>query len=504
MPQTLEQLKEIIRAGNLDVTSKVIKSLVDEHREGRGGIEQRLYQRYRQEQEAIPILGRKVANYEKVNIELANDFYADIVDTKQGYMGNEVTIELDKEPYKTETAEGEESVSAKYEEHSDFLLDFGIVNSTEDLNSEAVKQAACMGRGARLLYVDVNGKSRVMNINPWSVIEIWDRSLAELQLALRYYNMSEVQYGEDGDDYTTDLTAVEVYDKQQITYYISDGQGNYVLDRTKPMNPQPHMFAGVPIVIFKNNDEEMAEPEKAVSLIDAYDAILSDTATEIEQLRLAYLFAKSMGMKLDDKFLETLRQTGIFPLPPEGEVGFINKAINDQVIVNALDEIRRNIYQFSRSIDLSKDMGGDMRVIGWQVNLLNLENSCKVTERKFTRALREQYRMLTTFWKEQENVDINYLDLHFVFTRNFPKDIANEAKTLLDLLGTVSRKTAYAQMSFIDDVDAEVEAYEAEQEGSVDLDGIFGGQNEQESAGEGEEEQPAVGERVRQEQGAAT
>jgi SPP1 family phage portal protein len=111
---------------------------------------------------------------------------------------------------------------------------------------------------------------------------------------------------------------------------------------------------------------------------------------------------------------------------------------------------------------MSKDFGGDMRVIGWQVTLLNLENSCKITERKFKKALREQYKLLTEYWKTFKGVDIDPDAITYTFTRNFPKDIFSEAETLNLLLTAVSKETAYSQMSFIDDPEAEIAKLEEE------------------------------------------
>jgi hypothetical protein len=50
----------------------------------------------------------------------------------------------------------------------------------------------------------------------------------------------------------------------------------------------------------------------------------------------------------------------------------------------------------------------------------------------------------------------------FTFTRNFPRDIKSEAETLQLLLSTVSTKTAFGQMSFIDDAEDEVARMEIE------------------------------------------
>lgn len=217
------------------------------------------------------------------------------------------------------------------------------------------------------------------------------------------------------------------------------------------------MFSGIPIIPFENNREQAAEPEKVLDLIDGYDAIVSSTASEIEQLRLAYMYVKGAGRNVDAEFVRDLEKTGIFGLDENGEVGFVNKQLAIEVVKEMLAEIRRNIYQFSHSIDMSQNFGGEMRVIGWQVALLGLENSAKITERKFTKAMRRQYEMVSEYWRTYQGLDVDPMGIQFEYTRNFPRDIQSEAETLQLLLGTVSTRTAFSQMSFIDDVDEEME-----------------------------------------------
>jgi len=51
--------------------------------------------------------------------------------------------------------------------------------------------------------------------------------------------------------------------------------------------------------------------------------------------------------------------------------------------------------------------------------------------------------------------------------------LAGEADILLKLLGAVSRRTAYDLMSFIEDPEAEIEAFEAERQENMALTGLF-------------------------------
>ena len=456
MIQTTKDIVEVIEQDKIEITSQMLKHLIQEHREGDGKKRRKLWDRY--ELEDADIFHREPANYEKVDRKVANDFYADIVDTKTGYMGNEVTVSLNKEEFKTDDILNEE----EYDDRRKWLRMFALQNSAEDQNSELVRGAAALGVTYRLLYVDDEANVKMKQLQPWEVIYIYDRSIDDPQVAIRFYTIEVHNFGGRGKD--EELTAVEWYDNDNIIYYIDDGKLNFSVDTSRGVGGvEPHLFSRVPIIPFPNNQQLRGEGEKVITLIDAYDAIMSSTTSEIEQLRMAYMFVKSMGLAIDDDFVKALEQTGIFPLDEQGEVGFINKQLADAPVHNLLKEIRRNIYQFAKSIDMSKDFGGEMRVIGWQVALLNLENSSKITERKFTRAFRYQYDLLTDYWRRVKGIDLDPLALEFIFTRNFPRDLKAEAETLSMLLGNISTKTAFELMSFIDDPEEEMAQIENEQ-----------------------------------------
>jgi len=466
--QTTQDILRAMESNGDGLTSKMLATLIREYRAKDGHRYQKLWNRYTLKD--VPIQHHEVSNYVKVNEKLAHDFYADVVDTKTGYMGNEVTTTLNRDEYKTDNTLNESA----YQKDRKHLADFQIETSSEDMNSEMVGLAGATGVGYRLLYVP-RGRNDVkaMNLFPWEVIFVYDDSLNEAVGAIRFYTIDSTEYTPDGKA-LKEITIVEWYDKQTVTYYIDNGDMNFRLDSSKGeeiiideemttgSGSQPHMFNGVPIIPFPNNGLTTAEPEKVLSLIDAYDLIMSATTSEIEQFRMAYMYAKGAGLVIDDEFMKRVEQTGTFGLESDGEIGFINKELAIEGVKIILDEIRKNIYQFSKSIDMSKNFGGDMRVIGWQVTLLNLENSCKITERKFKKALREQYRMLTEYWTTYKGVVIDPTAIEFTFTRNFPKDIHAEAETLNLLLTAVSKETAYSQMSFIDDPESEIAKMEDE------------------------------------------
>jgi len=452
MPQTTRDIINAIATDNMMIVSKMFHDLIKEHETKEGHRTSRLYLRYKQDSEGVPVYNKEFANYEKVHKKLPNDFYGDIVDLKTGYMGNEIVIDIDERKV----------TDAQIDVDNEFLQNFAQENNTPDLNSELVKMAAATGKMYRLLYVSgEDGEASLMNSEPWETAVFKDASLKEPRLGMRYFTMKEyeINTGAGNQVDTKERYRLEWYDQAFITYYRENKDGIFEVDLTMPSTgqykgtgQQPHFFNGVPIIEFRNNEEDKAEPEKAIELIDAYNDIISDAVNEVEQLRMAYLWARGAGMVLDAELEDQLKQTGIWTLPADGEIGFVGKNLGgaSEFVQSVLAEIRRNIYSFSKSIDLSNDKGGDMRVIGWQVALLRLEMSASVTERKFKKGYNRQFKMLTDFWREMGKADIDPMTLRYTFTRKFPKDIDMEMDTLLKAMEVLPIETAYGLMSFID------------------------------------------------------
>ena len=436
----------------------MLHDLIDTHKVDEGGTQKAFYERYKQTEIGVPVFTKTFQDYEKVTEKIPNDFFGDIVDLKTGYMGNEIVIKIDSR----------QVGDAEREAQTIFLDTWAKRESTTDKNSELVKMSSTTGKSYRLLFVSEDiamGEDRprvgVQNLDPWETVVYRDGTIQAPTFAMHYFTVTERMFNMNPNNPRASQRStspeeklrVEWYDGVNVTYYRENEENIFVIDESMaPAGVQPHLFAGVPIIEFKNNEEGLAEPKKVTELIDAYDNIISDSTSEVEQLRMAYMWARGAGMKLDANFEAQLQQTGIWPLPQDGEIGFAGKNLGGAAgfVTSMLDEIRNNIYSFSKSIDLSHDRGGGMRVIGWQIAMLRLEMSAQVTERKFKRSYLRQYQLLSQYWQTFESINIDPLKLKFIFTRRFPKDIDQEVDTLIKAIEVMPLEDAYGMMSFIE------------------------------------------------------
>ena len=435
---------------NNDLDSRIIKDLISEHSHRRGEMV-KAYERYKGSKYGVPIFSRDFTDRKKVNNKLNNDFFSEIIDIKVGYFSGEpISYNLPKE------AE---------ERQADLLRVFHTANNIPDLDAETSKMAAICGYGARLLYIDRDGQERVMNVDPWECIFITDMSINEPQYSMRYY---KVQVN-DGDN-RKERWRVEWYDNVNVTTYTESAAGKYVMDESKP-----HLFDGVPLIGFPNNEELLGDGEKVTELIDAYDRSLSDVNSEVEQFRLAYMYFKGFSVEpYEDENgnmvdpLELVKRTGGFEIPEDGEVGFITKMLEDNIIENHLDRVENNIYRFSKTPNFADEaFAGSQSGEARKYKMLPFENKCVTTERKFTKSLREMFKVLSTAWAKK-GIVIDPNDIEMVFTRNFPLDLRYEAEIQQKLRGHVSEMTRLSLFSAVEDPEKEKEAMDEEQ--TVNLD----------------------------------
>lgn len=439
----------LLDENNGEPTPKLLKKIIDEFEP----LKQRMinrYERYKASEKGVPIFTREFkgdGNKDKVNNKLNNDFFSEIIDTKIGYMfGLPVSYSLDHD---------DDEVLKR-------IQDFLKANHTEDADAETGKFASICGYGARLLYHDKEGIERVMNIKPYEAIFLTNSSVAEPSYAIRCYPIKVI----DGDDFK-DGYKVEFYNETNIIEYTGED-----LDKLQETNRIPNLYKGVPLIGFPNNEELQGDVDKAIALIEGYDRSFSDVNSEIEQFRLAYMIFK--GVDIDDATIEKLKQTGALDVCENGEASFLTKDLNDNILEHHLDRLEKNICRFTKHVNLSDEsFGGNLTGVAIRYKLLALETKSGTLEMKFTKSLRQQFKLLFDAWNLRSNKgELDYLCMTFQFTRNLPVNLADEADVQSKLQGLVSEETRLSMLSVVSDPKAEIQKMQEEEADSMNLDKV--------------------------------
>lgn len=435
----------------VEINGSLIKMLLDDYRPI-ASQKKALYDRYTIDN--VPVLKRTMPEGTKINNKLNNDFVGEIIDTKVSYiLGNPIRYALDKNMY--------DGLDKQHKDHQGYINKFVVRNSMNDLDIELGKLVSICGVAGREIYIDKNGNERLANLNAWETIFLTNAH-DEVDYALRFYTELRM-VGEE----LKDVTIVEFYDSAYITYFAEkegdDGKMFFAHDDEQDVNPRSHVFGMTPIVKIVNNEEEMGDVERVIALIDAYDRTMSDVNSEIEQFRLAYMYFK--GEEPTPEMIDKAKQAGGFYVGQDGEVGFITKNINDNVVENHLDRLEDNIARFAKHIRLSDEklFGNNSSGDAIKHKILTLENKTKMLEVKMKSALLRQFEIVMSAWAKK-GIQVDYLNLFFEFTRNLPSNLTAEADINVKLKGLVSERTRLAQLSCVDDVDYELEQMEEDAE----------------------------------------
>ena len=113
--------------------------------------------------------------------------------------------------------------------------------------------------------------------------------------------------------------------------------------------------------------------------------------------------------------------------------------------------------------------------------LVGFENMASGIVTNFTKAIQRRIELICNVL-QLKATDAIWRDVNINFVRNIPVDITATIQMVNSLKGIVSDKTLLAQIPFIDDVEAELEALEEQKAANMALYG-FG------TTGNGEEEE---------------
>ena len=269
---------------------------------------------------------------------------------------------------------------------------------------------------------------------------------------------------------------VEVYtDKETIVYKTDSSFAAFnVVDYV------PNFYQQVPINVFILNDERESIFDKVMSLQDAYNILLSNEIDDFMSFVMAYLVLQGID-DVDPDALHLMRTNRVLQLPEGGSASFLTKNIADTQIENMLENIKDTIREIAACPNFNDDAFGTSSGVAIRYKLLNFENRAGQIEKQMTLALQRRIELICTIGSIVNGEEV-WRDVQIIFTRNLPVDYQDLTSMINQLRGLVSNKTLIAQLPFVQDVDAEMDAINEENATNASLYNLtsFGTNNDSE------------------------
>lgn len=446
-PDWTAEIAEIEQNG---ISETLLRRIIKKHREN-ALYNKKLYERYEAIDKAVPIFTREPRFEEEtkpINNKLNNDFFGEIIDFKTGYFaGKPIAYSYSDTQESKDDTGGETARDAA----SKALTDFVTRNNMYDVDMEITKLASICGYAGRLLYHDTDGNERVMPVKPFECIILSNTSITEPQYAVRYYMTKDINDNE--------VWHAEFYDSEKIKYY----EGN--LSTLKETGQEDeNLYGYCPLQGVPNNGEMMGDAEKVLALIDGYDRALSDNSNDIESFSNAYMVFENVNM--DENERKKAQHSGSFQYwtggTSQGHIFFLTKDVNDAFTEHHLNRLEENIYRFSKTLNLNDESFGTASGIALKFRLTGLETKCGMFQAKMQSAGVYMFKLLAESWRKKR-IEIDPLQCCMDFKRNFPLDMLSEAQAVQALINAgIPKRVAYAQLSFVDDVQYVLDEIESE------------------------------------------
>ena len=344
-------------------------------------------------------------------------------------------------------------------------------NDYQAEDAEFLLNALIYGTAAELMYNDNRGYTRFRQINPTSCFGVYDDSLTgDLMYFVRMYRASEWD--------NTDKYFVDVYTDYEIKHYSMFGTTGYLTF----IGAEPHYFSQCPANIFNLPDEKSIF-DCILGLQDAANELLSSEIDDYSAFCDAYLLLLGVDAEAED--ITAMKKDRVLVLPEGANAQWLTKSANDTQVENILKRIHDSIYRIAQCPDFSSEsfVGGVSSGIAIRYRLTGMETRAAKIAAEMKKALQRRVEIICGIASLKLGEEV-FRDIEIDFKRNIPEDITSTINMINSLKGSVSDATLLSQLPFIDDVNAELEAVQAQKAANMELYGFPAPAADEEEANE--------------------
>lgn len=342
-------------------------------------------------------------------------------------------------------------ISYQSEQDIEQIMDVLKYNDYQAEDTDFLLDALIYGKGVELMYHDEQGQTRFRLINPTQCFGIYDDSLTgDLMYFVRIYEASAWD--------NTDLHNVDVYSNYDIKHYQMSGNNGFLTF----LGEELHYFSQCPANIFYLPDEKSIF-DCVITLQDAANELLSNEIDDYSAFCDAYLVL--LGVDADTEDIASMKENRVLVLPADAQATWLTKNANDAQVENILKRIHDSIYRIAQCPDFSSEtfVGGVSSGIAIRYRLTGMETRAAKVCAEMKKALQRRLELIAGVASIMIGEEV-FLDIDIDFKRNIPEDNTSIVNLVNALKGTVSDATLLGQIPFVDDVNAELEALNAQKQ----------------------------------------
>lgn len=362
--------------------------------------------------------GNLVEDKTRSNIRICHPFFTELVDQAVQYMlsGKDGFIKSDIPQLQAE-------MDKYFNEDEDFISEL----------SEVV--TGCQAKGFEHMYAYKNADNRTafQCADSIGVVEVRAKDTDSNTEYVIYWYVDRIEKGHK------QIKRIQVWDAQQVYYYVQDGEGKIELDASEAINPKPHTlyqkdkdnktyyegFGYIPFFRLDNNKKQISSLKPVKDLIDDYDLMASSLSNNLVDFDTPIHVVKGFQGDNLDELQTNLKTKKIVGVDDDGGVEVHTVDVPFQARQAKLELDEKNIYRFGMGLNTSglKDTNATTNVaIKAMYSLLDLK--CSKLEIRLKQFLR---KLIKVVLQEINAVNGTDYQMHQVYF-NFEHEIMSNAQ----------------------------------------------------------------------------
>lgn len=395
----------------------------------------------------------------KSNIRISHPFFTELVDQQVQYMlsgdGNIIRSDLPELQAMLDDYFNDDFYSEIYE------LLIGTIS-----------------KGFEYLYAvtDEEGKTRFECADSIGVVEVRAKDTDDGCEYIIFWYIDRIAKGQKK------IKRIQVWDKEQVYFYVQADEGQIERDDSVELNPRPHTiytdergnqfgkgFGFIPFWRLDNGRKQFSSLKPIKALIDDYDLMACSLSNNLQDFTDAlYVVSGFQGTNLDE-MIQNIKAKKHIGVDGGGTVDIKTIDIPYQARQAKLELDEKNIYRFGMGFNSTQIGDGNITNVVIKSRYALLDLKCNKLELRLKQLFRKLLKVILDEINQNNNTDYQLKDVYFVFDREVMTNAQDNAQieltdaqkqqiqinTLLGLDNVLDRETIVQSICEILEIDYE-------------------------------------------------
>lgn len=354
----------------------------------------------------------------KSNIRISHPFFTELVDQQVQYM----------------LSGGGNIIRSDIPELQNVLDDY----FNDDFYSEVYELLiGAVSKGFEYMYAvtDTEGKTRFECADSMGVVEVRAKDTDDGCEYFIYWYVDRIEKGQKK------IKRIQVWDSEQVYFYVQADEGRILPDDSMEMNPRLHTvftdpkgrrygkgFGFIPFWRLDNGRKQISGLKPVKDLIDDYDLMACSLSNNLQDFTDAlYVVSGFQGNNLDE-MIQNIKAKKHIGVDNGGAVDIKTVDIPYQARQAKLELDEKNIYRFGMGFNSAQLGDGNITNIVIKSRYALLDLKCNKLEIRLKQFFRKLLKVVLAEINAADDTDYQMKDVYFVFDREVMTNAQDNAE----------------------------------------------------------------------------